>query len=51
MGGTQFEQLVSGRRVAGTIRSLVSARSLQLEYAKVFMRNSLFLFSCMVVRQ
>ena len=34
----------SGRRVAGAIRSLVNARSLQLECARV-------MFLCMVVRQ
>ena len=33
--GTECSKMKSGRRVAGTIRSLVNARDLQLEYARL----------------
>ena len=41
-------KVVSRRMVGGAIKSLVNARSLQLEYATVL---SSCLFLCMVVRQ
>ena len=34
-GAEYSRKVVSGRRVAGAIRSLVNARKLQLEYARV----------------
>ena len=34
-------KVVSGRRVAGTIRSLVKARDLQIEYARVLQETFL----------
>ena len=46
-----IRKVVSGRRVAGVIRSLVNARSLQLQYARSCMSNCWRLFLHMVVRQ
>ena len=43
-------KVVSGRRVAGTIR-LVYARDLQPECARVCIKHCLYLFLCMAVRQ
>ena len=45
-------KVASWRRVAGTITSLVNARDLQLEYARVScMKHFLCLFLCMAARQ
>ena len=44
------KKVVSGRIVAGAIRSLVNARDLQLECARVWYEK-LYLFLCMAVRQ
>ena len=38
-------KVVSGRRIAGAIRSLVNARSLQLQRARVFQHSPPTLFS------
>ena len=44
-------KVVSRRRVAGVIRSLVNARDLSLSLLETHMRHFLCLFLCMVVRQ
>ena len=48
-GGSR--KVASGRKVAGAIRSLVNARDLQLEYARVLHEYCLCLLLCMAVRQ
>ena len=53
--GTDEEEfsrkVASGRRVGGTIRSLVNAKDLQFECAESCMKYCLYLFLCMAVRQ
>ena len=46
-----LRKVVSGKRVAGAIRSLFNARDLQLECAKFLHEAFLYLFLCMAVRQ
>ena len=53
-GAVCIRRIVTGRRIAGAIRSLVNARDLQIFSLSVLescIRHCLYLFFCMAVRQ